>query len=148
MLFDCPAAGRAAAPTTLPELERWILVRLREPSATWRRRSPIAALLPTPVNLPGMDRAAAAVVAKYAFMPVEWRADVIQNFMAGWLLRPETPQTLARSALAGLERRNVATIEAGIAWKLRMEILSRAHRELERERRRQERELVLLPAYE
>lgn len=94
-----------------------------------------------------MDQAAAAVAAKYCFMPVEWQGDVIQDFMV-WLLRPATSETLARSALRGVERGVVPTVEAGIAWKLRMEILSRAHRAFRKEERRRTCEQVELAAYE
>ena len=135
------------APGTQAELVTWIENRLREPSHTWRRRSPRSYLLPFPVNVPGMDQAAAAVAAKYCFMPVEWQGDVIQDFMV-WLLRPATPETLARSALRGFGRGVVPTVEAGIAWKLRMEILSRAHRAFRKEERRRTCEQVELAAYE
>jgi hypothetical protein len=135
------------APGTQTELVAWIDNHLREPSHTWRRRSPRSYLLPFPVNLPGMDQAAAAVAAKYCFMPVEWQGDVIQDFMV-WLLRSATRDTLARSALRGAARGVVPTVEAGIAWKLRMEILSRAHRAYAKEERRRACEQVELAAYE
>jgi hypothetical protein len=135
------------APGTQAELVAWIEDRLREPSGTWRRRSARSSLLPFPVNLPGLDQAAAAVAAKYRFMPIEWQGDVIQDFMV-WLLRPATHDTLARSALRGVARRAVLTVEAGIAWKLRMEILSRAHRAYRKEERRRTCEQVELAAYE
>jgi hypothetical protein len=135
------------APATQAELVAWIAPRLHEPSPTWQRRRARAYLLPFPVNLPGLDQAVAAVAAKYCFMPVEWQSDVIQDFML-WLLRPETPDTLARSALRGVERRVVPTVEAGLAWKLRMEIVSRAYRAYCKEMRRQARERIELSAYE
>jgi len=126
------------APRPHAELVQWIAERIQEPSASWKKKSRAAQLLPTPINLPGMDKAAAAVLAKYACMSTEWCADVIQDFMVRWLLRPETSETIARSALAGIERGVVRTVEDGIAWKLRMEILSRAHRALRKERREAE----------
>ena len=135
------------APGTQDELVAWIENRLHERSGTWRRRSTRSHLLPFPVNVPGLDQAAAAVAAKYCFMPVEWQSDVIQDFMV-WLLRPATHATLARSALRGVARGVVPSVEAGIAWKLRMEILSRAHRAFRKEERRRACEQVELTAYE
>jgi hypothetical protein len=135
------------APGTEAELVAWIEHRLHEPSGTWRRRSARSRLLPFPVNLPGLDQALAAVAAKYCFMPIEWQGDVIQDFMV-WLLRPATHATLARSALRGVARRVAPTVEAALAWKLRMEILSRAHRAYRKEERRRAHALVELTAYE
>jgi hypothetical protein len=94
-----------------------------------------------------MDQAAAAVAARYRFMPVEWQGDVIQDFMV-WLLRPATHETVARSALRGIARGKVPHVEDGIAWKLRMAMLSIACRAYKKEKRRLACERVELSAYE
>jgi hypothetical protein len=91
-----------------------------------------------------MHKAVAALIARYRAMPTDWLADVLQDFMAGWLLRPETAHTIARSAVNGVARGMVASIEAGIAWKLRAELLSQAHREYARRRLADERLSVAL----
>lgn len=126
------------APPDPELLAGWVSDRIREPNQSWHSTSPRARSMPRPVNLPGMDRALAAVLAKYWSMPPEWCADLAQEFMGSWLLRPESAHTIARSALRGLERGTVASLEAGIAWKLRMEILSQAHRAYLRDRRRRD----------
>ena len=118
---------RHPTPATLENLKPWIRARIQEPCAAWMSNRRRARGLPIPVNLPGMEKAAAAVLAKYPHMPSDWHADVIQDFSV-YLLRPQTTDTLADSAIRGVERRLVASLEQGIAWKLRQEILSRAHR--------------------
>jgi len=140
-----PPTPFPTAPNDIENLTRWVTARIGERSAAWKPRTASARILPTPVNLPGMEKAAAAVLSKYRTMPVEWTADVVQDFMALWLLRPQTPETIARSALSGVARRHVASVEAGIAWKLRMEILSRANRAYRKSVREQE---VLRPEEE
>lgn len=130
-------------PPNPEELKIWLQARIQEPCAAWAPRRRGARGLPVPVNLPGMEKAAAAVLAKYPSMSVEWQADVIQDFLL-YLLRPETVDTLAASALSGVARRQVGTLEKGIAWKLRMEILSRASRAYKKSKR--EAELFVDPA--
>jgi len=134
----------ACPPDSAVELAAWIAARLHEPSTEWHLGSDVARDLPCPVNLPGMHKAAAALIARYRAMPTDWLADVLQDFMAGWLLRPETAHTIARSAVNGVARGMVASIEAGIAWKLRAELLSQAHREYARRRLADERLSVAL----
>ena len=135
--------GPTAAPSDPDELAGWIAARLHEPSADWRPTRSLARDLPRPVNLPGMHKAVAALLARYWFMQPEWHADVLQDFMGHWLLRPESPVTISRSALTGLHRGLVASPEAGIAWKLRLELLSQAHRAYGRWRRDGERRRAL-----
>lgn len=125
------------APLSLGNLKAWIRDRIQEPCAAWAPTRGRAKGLPVPVNLPGMERAAAAVLAKYPHMPSDWHADVIQDFSV-YLLRPQTLDTLADSAARGLQNRQVKTLEQGIAWKLRQEILSRAHRAYEKHKREAE----------
>jgi len=120
--------GSVPAPNDIDSLRVWIRARMFEPSPTWTRRARRAAYVPHSVNLPGMDAAAAAVVARYSFMPDGWCADVLQDFMGRWLLRSESAETIARSALQGVGRGIVGSVDQGIAWKLRMELLSQAHR--------------------
>ena len=133
----------ASPPPNAEALALWIVARLHEPSHDWVPTTALARELPRPVNLPGMHKAVAALIARYRFMPPEWHADVLQDFMGHWLLRPQTPHTLARSALTGVARRQAGTLEAGIAWKLRLELLSQAHRAYGRARRHDERQRAL-----
>ncbi len=142
------ARGPAGPPDCADELIDWIVDRLQEPSAEWTAATAVARELPHPVNLPGMHKAVAALLARYHAMPTDWIADVLQDFMAGWLLRPETPGTIARSACSGVARGVVATVGAGIAWKLRAELLSQAHRAFTRTRRLEEHRRELLDAAE
>lgn len=119
------------APT--PEnLNVWIQARLHEPCAAWC--VPRSRGLPVPTNLPGMDKAAAAVLARYPHMPPEWHADVLQDF-AVYLLRPASSTTIAASAIRGVQKGVVPSLERGIAWKLRQEILSRAGKAYKKVRR-------------
>lgn len=139
---------RRPAPHDASALAEWIRERLREPSAEWRPLTPLARDLPTPTNVPGMHKAIAALLSRYPFLDSDWHGDFLQDFTARWLLRPESAETIARSALLGLTRGHVSTIEAGIAWKLRAELLSQASRAYKRLRREQQRhhdlhELVL-----
>ena len=136
--------GPACPPDCADELAAWIAARICEPSTEWHLGSDVARDLPHPVNLPGMHKAAAALISRYRAMPPDWLADVLQDFMAGWLLRPETAHTIARSAVSGVARGAVASIEAGIAWKLRAELLSQAHREYARHRLAEERLGIVL----
>ncbi len=103
-----------------------------EPSTEWVAANEIARALPRPVALPGMPKALAALMKRYSHMPADWLADVVQDFQGGWLLRSDSPGTIARSAVRGVAQGKVATVEAGIAWKLRAELLSRAHRSYRR----------------
>lgn len=138
-----PAPIRGPLPPAPPALALWIAARLHEPSPDWIPATANARALPHPVNLPGMHKAVAALIARYRFTPPEWHADVLQDFMGRWLLRPQSALTLARSAVTGLRRGQVATLEAGIAWKLRLELLSQAHRAYARVRRDAERRRTL-----
>lgn len=133
-----PAHSSECPPETVESLAAWIVSRLQEPSAEWSIASEVAADLPWPVNLPGMHKAVAALVARYRSMPADWLADVLQDFMV-WLLREQTPHTIARSARTGVSRGVVASLEAGIAWKLRAELLSQAHRAYARRKVLEER---------
>lgn len=130
-------------PQTFENLTEWIRARLEEPCVNWAPRHR-AAGLPTPVNLPGMERAVAALLARYRHASLEWLSDVMQDFLV-YLLRTESVNTLARSAMAGVTTRKAGSLEEAIAWKLRMELLSRASRSYKR-LRRDENLFVELPA--
>ena len=135
------------SPVPLPEpelrsLTLWVKARIGEPSTEWIPTSAVRGL-PCPVNLPGMPKAVAALIARYWFMSPEWHSDVLQDFMGRWLLRPQSALTVARSALTGLQRGQVTSVHAGIAWKLRLELLSQAHRAYARSRRDAARHRVL-----
>jgi hypothetical protein len=115
-------------PSDLDALIDWIRARIREPHPLWRPTTAAARSLPVPVNLPGMDRVEAMVLARFRNMSLEWRREVIQDYMGNWLLRPETPVTLAVCAVRRVGRGVSISIESAIGWKLGMEMRSRASR--------------------
>jgi hypothetical protein len=82
-----------------------------------------------------MDRVEAMVLARFRNMSLEWRREVIQDYMGNWLLRPETPVTLAVCAVRRVGRGVSISIESAIGWKLGMEMRSRASRAYKRAKR-------------